>query len=118
MTTPLLTDVLRARLLANGKAQVASPDGSIDHVPVAKLFTPDAGATWLLSELDPDEPTRAFGLCDLGVGCPELGWVDLDELTALRGPFGLPVERDLWFTADRPLSHYLAEALEHGRITT
>ena len=38
-----------------------------------KLFTPDANATWLLTELDPVEPDRAFGLCDLGLGYPELG---------------------------------------------
>jgi hypothetical protein len=40
---------------------------------VVKLFTPDAGATWLLSEVDPDDVHRAFGLCDLGMDGPELG---------------------------------------------
>ena len=119
MTQPLFTDDQRAQLLANGQAQQAAQrdGGALDLLPVVKLFTPDAGATWLLSELDPEDETRAFGLCDLGVGCPELGWVDLGELGALRGPFGLPVERDLWFTPDRPISQYLAEALEAGRIT-
>ncbi|WP_425374772.1 DUF2958 domain-containing protein [Mesorhizobium tamadayense] len=31
------------------------------RVPVVKLFT--SGTTWLLTELDPDDPTIAFGLC-------------------------------------------------------
>jgi hypothetical protein len=38
-----------------------------------KLFTPDAAATWLISEVDPDDPDRLFGLCDLWLGFPELG---------------------------------------------
>ena len=87
----------RQRLLRNGQA---SRERDIDHVPVVKLFTPDASATWLLTELDPDDPDRAFGLCDLGLGCPELGYVSLAELAALRGPMGLPVERDMHFDAD------------------
>ena len=83
-----------------------------------KLFTPDAGATWLLTELDPSDPDRAFGLCDLGLGFPELGYVSLVELAAVRGRFGLPVERDLHFTADRPLSDYADAARRRGRIVT
>ena len=32
-------------------------------------------ATWLLTELDSEDPDIAFGLCDLGMQCPELGSV-------------------------------------------
>lgn len=88
-----------------------------DHKPVVKLFTPDASATWLLTECDPDEPDRLFGLCDLGLGYPELGFVSLAEILELRGPLGLPVERDNGFVADRPLSEYVSEARVAGRIT-
>jgi hypothetical protein len=42
----------------------------------------------------------------------------MTELRALRGPLGLPVERDEHFYADRPLSAYAAEAREHGRNVT
>lgn len=87
-----------------------------DHFPVVKLFTPDAGATWLISEVDPDDPDRLFGLCDLGLGYPELGYVSLAEVTAVKGPLGLPVERDLDFVADKPLSAYAEEARAKGRI--
>jgi hypothetical protein len=33
----------------------------------------------LLTEIDPDDEDLAFGLCDLGLGSPELGWVRLDD---------------------------------------
>src|SRR5271154_3746944 len=102
----LLTRELREQLLANGRAQdpVRGTDDEIDFYPVVKLFTPDAGCTWLLTEIDPQEPDLAFGLCDLGLGFPELGSVSLAELSALRGRLGLPVERDRHFTATKPLS--------------
>jgi hypothetical protein len=116
----LLTPAQRAQLLANGKANAARNAAGmveLDFVPVVKLFTPDAGATWLLTELDPDDQDTAFGLCDLGLGCPELGYVSLAELATVRGRLGLPVERDQHFTADRPLSAYAAMAHEKGRLT-
>ena len=106
-------------LIANGRANQAhmeAGEDTIDHMPVVKLFTPDAGATWLLSEIDPDEPDLAFGLCDLGLGFPELGSVSITELKALRGKLGLPAERDLHFKAMSPLSVYAEAARLAGRI--
>ncbi|MER8798275.1 DUF2958 domain-containing protein [Mesorhizobium sp. M0984] len=114
----ILTQDLREKLLANGRQQqpLRGTDGEIDFMPVVKLFTPDAGATWLLTEIDPDDPDIAFGLCDLGLGCPELGSVSLTELASVRGRLGLPVERDRHFRADRPLSAYAREAQRLGHI--
>ena len=71
------------QLLANALA------GNVDHSLVVKLFTPGGPATWLISELDPDDPDRLFSLCDLGLGSPELGYVSLAELTTLGGPLRL-----------------------------
>jgi hypothetical protein len=105
---------LRARMLDNGRRTEAGE--SHDPPPVVKLFTPDGGATWLLTEIDPANRDIAFGLCDLGLGCPELGSVSLTEIAAMRGAFGLPVERDLWFASERPLSAYAREARERGAI--
>jgi Protein of unknown function (DUF2958) len=122
--TKILTTALRAKLLENGQAQRAAiRNGSddpqpIDPFPVVKLFTPDAGATWLLTELDPEDDDLAFGLCDLGLGEPELGYVRISELQALRGPLRLPVERDPHFEASRPISVYFQEARRTGRIVT
>jgi hypothetical protein len=38
----------------------------------------------------PEDPDIAFGLCDLGLGFPELGTVRISELQVLAGPVGLP----------------------------
>jgi Protein of unknown function (DUF2958) len=114
----LITESLTAKLLANGRAQRAAMDkgdDALDFKPVVKLFTPDAQCTWLLTELDPDGGL-AFGLCDLGLGCPELGYVSLIELSTVRGKLGLPIERDRHFSASKAISAYADEAREHGRI--
>lgn len=112
----LFTAEQKQRLLANGRASVADSEGSIDHKPVVKLFG-GAACTWLLTELDPEDLTRAFGLCDLGMGSPELGYVDLTELAVVRfPPFGLPVERDLYWKADKTISAYATAAYAAQRI--
>ncbi|WP_212598270.1 DUF2958 domain-containing protein [Sphingopyxis granuli] len=69
----LITDTIRAQLIANGRLSIEHPE--FDPKPVVKLFTPDAGATWLISECDPQEPDILYGLCDPGLGEPELGTV-------------------------------------------
>lgn len=112
---PLLTAAQCTALIANGHRSLT--DERFDPLPVVKLFTPDAAATWLLSEIDPSDPDRAFGLCDLGLGCPEVGWVSLKELSAVRGRFGLPVEWDRHWRAEKSLSCYAAEARALGRIS-
>jgi hypothetical protein len=114
--TMLITDELRAKLLDNGRQSLA--DEGFDPPPVVKLFTPDAGATWLLTDVDPRDRDLAFGLCDLGLGFPELGNVSLTELAAVRGGLGLPVERDLNFSAAKPISVYAREARLAERIVT
>jgi Protein of unknown function (DUF2958) len=116
----LITQAQLAQLLANGRSQRAAIDndqGALDFKPVVKLFTPDAHCTWLLTELNPDHEL-AFGLCDLGLGCPELGYVSLTELRAVRGKLGLPVERDEHFEADKTLSAYADVARPQGGIVT
>jgi hypothetical protein len=82
-----------------------------------QALTPEVSARWLLSELDPDNLDRAFGLCDLGLGFPELGYVSIRELSTLRTrDLRLRVERDRYFRPDRLLSVYAAEARAAGRI--
>jgi hypothetical protein len=115
----LFTHAQTEQLLANCEAQIERMDNrlpEIDFNSVVKLFTPDAQCTWLLTELGRDD--IAFGLCDLGTGCPELGFVSMTELRALRGPLGLPVESDGHFYTDKPLSAYAEDARERGRIVT
>ena len=71
-----------------------STEDSDDPVAVLKFFTPDSSFTWYLTEYDPEQ-RLAFGLV---VGHErELGYFSFTELEVLRGPSGLPVERDLHF---------------------
>ncbi len=103
----LLTKAIKTKLLAN-----AAKEG--DHKPVLKLFNPTGAATWLVSEMD--EHGNMFCLADLGMGSPELGYSNINELAEYRGPFGLGIERDTWFKGTKPLSEYAAEARAAGRI--
>ncbi len=117
----LLPQPILDQLAANGPAnqdRIEAGEDTVDHHPVVKLFTPDGGATWLLSEADPEDEDVAFGLCDLGFGYPELGSVRLSVLKAHRGRLGLPIERDLHFKSDAPLSSYAERARGAGGIVT
>ncbi|MCY4502474.1 MAG: DUF2958 domain-containing protein [Alphaproteobacteria bacterium] len=106
----LVTPEIREQLIANGR----NPDGN--HVPAVKWFNPVGAATWLITDADPEDPDIHFGLADLGFGCPELGSVRLSELQNYEGPFGLGIERDLFFTGRHPISVYAKAARDAGRI--
>ena len=114
----LLTQAQFAQLLDNGRRQAdlkGTPD-EIDFYPVVKLFDPCGAGTWLLTEIEPDEPDIAWGLCDLGMGFPEFGTVSLSELASIKSRIGLGIERDLHFTAAKPISAYIDEASKLKRI--
>ena len=95
----LLTAPLLKQLIRNGQTRG-------DHIPVVKFFDPCGAATWLITEIDPDDGDTLFGLCDLGLGFPELGYVSLTELAQIRNRFDLGIERDVHFRSDKPLSEY------------
>jgi DUF2958 family protein len=105
----LLTEGQRQKLLENGRAN-AGRERTTDYKPVVKLYCPWGLAVWLLTEIDPDDYSIAFGLCDLGMGFPELGSVSLTELASVEGPGGLRIERDLHFKPTKTLSAYAREA--------
>jgi len=85
----LMTKRIRKRL-----PPLQSQDGlggkAVAHV---KFFTPDNSWTWYATEFDGED--TFFGLVD-GLE-KELGYFSLSELQAVRGPLGLPVERDLYW---------------------
>ena len=111
-----ITKAEHAQLLKNGQASIDTP-GGVDHIPIVKLFTPNSQCTWLISELCPDEPTRAFGLCDLGMGFPELGYVSMQELKEVcENSHRVTIEKDHHFIGTKPLSKYAKEARKHQRI--
>ena len=96
----LITEDERRQLLAHGQARAEGQD--VDPLPVVRLFTPDAHATWLLVALDPADGDTAYGLIDLGISMPELGQVKLSDLASIVGPRQQPVMRDRYFQAVRP----------------
>ena len=112
--TNLLPVLAVERMLDNGRRIEA--DGNDDLEPVVKLFTPDAGCTWLLVSIEPDDPDIAYGLCDLGLGCAEIGSVRISEIESIRGAVGLPPERDLHFEAEGKLGWYADRARVSGSI--
>lgn len=103
----LLTGTQRDRLLANGRQR------DQDHIPVVKFFNPFGAGVWLATELDEGGEVM-FGLADLGY--PELGFWSLEELSSVRLPFGMSIERDLLFTGDFPISVWADAARETGNI--
>jgi hypothetical protein len=92
-------------LIANGRAN-AGRLHTRKFKPVVKPYCPWNLAIWLLTEFDPENGDAAFGLCDLGMGSPELGTVRLSELASIEGPLGLRIQRDDSFTPTRKLSTY------------
>lgn len=71
-------------------------------VVYVKYFTPSSSWTWyategepVLDESDKEVDFRFFGLVDGHE--KELGYFLLSELEEVRGPMGLPIERDLYF---------------------
>jgi hypothetical protein len=106
----LYTDEQYQKLIENGK----NPDQ--DHAPVIRLHILFTGCQWLISELDPEYPQLGFGLCDLGMGQPELGYVDIEEIKAVKTvPF--PVMGDMFFQPEYPMSTYAEAARMCQSIT-
>ena len=110
----LITEDERRLLLEHGQARAAGR--AIDPLPVVRLFTPDAHATWLLAALDPADGDTAWGVCDVGIGMPALGTIKLSDLASIVGPRQQSVMRDRYFQAVRPLSEYLRLMQENGGI--
>lgn len=117
---PLWTEEQGQQLLANGKLGrrgYGVRKAGAGNQPVIKLFTPDGAMTWLLSELR-DRGRLLFGLCDLGFGEPELGYVSVQEVSGLRGQLGLPVERDLHWTPRHTLMDYFLVSRNQGSVAS
>jgi hypothetical protein len=108
---------LLAELLGNGIERIRQ-GRELDPKPVVKIFDPSGSATWLLTEVSPANPKIAYGLADLGHGCPELRYIDLSELASVRNGLGLLLELDRHFRPTKTLSEYADEARRKSRIVT
>jgi len=85
----LLTKEIRKKL-----PPLYSQDGKGGKaVALVKYFSPSSSWTWYASEFDGED--TFFGLVDGQF--KELGYFSLKELEEVRGPMGLPIERDLYW---------------------
>ena len=85
----LLTEEIRKKL----PALYAQDGKGGDAVAYLKLFTPSSSWTWYITEgSQQGDDFLMFGLVD-GLE-KELGYVSLRELESVKGPMGLPIERD------------------------
>ena len=79
-------------------AQVGSQENVKDPVIVAKFFNPAGAATWYATEYDPRDK-MFFGYVSIfGDWNDEWGYFSLKELESYAGPWGLGIERDLYWT--------------------
>ena len=85
-----------------------------DPQPVVHLYLTESRHQWLLTEIDDDDV--AFGLCDLGMGFPELGYVDLREVLAAAWSVDVEPRCNLAFRPVAPLSVYAEQARRAQRI--
>jgi len=111
----LLTQEIRKKL-----PPLYSQDGkggkAVAHL---KLFTPDSGFTWWITEGSPikDESGAEVDFHFFGLvqgQCKQLGYVSLKELEEVRGPMGLPIERDLYWQP-KTLEEIAPEMFEDSR---
>jgi hypothetical protein len=115
----LLPPEIKGQLLDNGRRSLTHPE--VDPTPVVKLFMAGTNAAWLLTEIDPNNEDRAFGLCqtDHRAGDPKLAYVSISELRSLAGiKPDMVLVRDHEANLDKPLSAYLRHAQLVGRIET
>jgi len=79
--------------LLNKLPKLYTNEDTDDPKAIAKFFTPDSNWTWYATEFDGKD--TFYGLVDGHE--KEQGYFSLRELESIRGPFGLPVERDLYW---------------------
>ena len=66
-----------------------------DPIAYVKFFTPDSCWSWFVTEYDPDQDL-CFGLV-IGFET-EFGYFSLQEIETSKGPLGLKIERDIYFS--------------------
>jgi hypothetical protein len=91
----LLTDELRAQL-----PTLYAQEKEKDPMVYIKLFTPWTGWTWYITEGQQEGDDYIFFAYVIGQE-KEWGYSSLRELESVRGPGGLTIERDLYFTPKR-----------------
>jgi hypothetical protein len=95
----LLTVAIRKALPPLGSTEEMGLDAPI----IVKFFTPTSNWTWYATEFDGQD--RFFGLVDGFT--KELGYFSLSDLELVRGPYGVAIERDLYFGTHHTLKEFM-----------
>ena len=80
--------------------EICETQNQEDPIVQAKYFCPWNGWTWFATEFDKEEGIFYGLVAGLEV---ELGYFSLNEFKTVEGPFGLKIERDLYWDP-KPLS--------------
>ena len=99
----LLTDRLKKTLPTIGSQE----HKNLNAIVYIKCFTPWSNWTWYVTEFDGKD--LCFGLV---IGFErEIGYFLLSELESISGPFGLKVERDIYFKP-KTINQILSERIK------
>lgn len=97
----LMTKTLEQRF-----ARVGSQDGKSDPIIIAHYFNPAGAGDWYATEYDPVDRI-IFGYASIFQDWnDEWGYTSLEELEAYKSPFGLGIERDVYWT-EKPASQVI-----------
>lgn len=77
---------------------------------LVKIFDPSSPWTWFVCAYEP-ESERAYGYVYSGLtpDFNEFGFFSVRELSELKGGMGLPMERDIHWDPDTPISKVIAD---------
>lgn len=101
----LITKEIEAAFQKQGDT---SEKGMAEIQIICKLFNPAGAGTWWLYEDLGDGIYMAFALLDSPMFA-EIGTINIDEMKALKLPFGLGIERD---TSVKPFQLNLKEVYD------
>ncbi len=97
---------LMTKQLEKRFARVGSQEQKKDPLIVTKFFNPTGRGTWFATEYDPEDK-MFFGYVSIfGDHNDEWGYFSLQELESYEGPWGLGIERDLYW-AEKPASEVI-----------
>jgi hypothetical protein len=88
---------LLTKALVRRFAQVGSQENVKDPIIIAKFFNPYGAGTWYATEYDPITRTFFGYVSIFGDWNDEWGSFSLEELMDYKGPFGIGIERDLYW---------------------
>ena len=90
----LITPTLETRF-----AEIGDQSEKSNPLIITKFFDPCGSATWFATEYD-SKTQICFGYVT-GLDYDEWGTFSISELESIKRPFGLGIERDIYFTEVR-----------------